>query len=113
MSITDASPQKPGADICALLDGLFSWLNANLPIKPGKPLTPQDVAHISLLPAEFSQIPADAEWCPHKRISFKRAYGMEFWLSRFALPEIREIAGLRGRIAWELTGNTAALFNRK
>ena len=91
---------------------LFDWLNANLPIDPRKPLTVEDVAHVSLLPHEFAQIPADTLWCPYRRIAFRRAGGIEFWCSQFALPPLKELGGLRGRIAWKPTGNTAALFRR-
>lgn len=95
-----------------MLDGLFDWLNANLPIDPKKPLTPHDVAHVSLMPHEFSQIPGETGWCAHRRITFRRAWGIEFWCSQWRLPELHGCAGLRGRIAWKMTGNTAALFRR-
>lgn len=93
-----------------LLDELFAWLNANLPVDARKPLAPHDVAHMSLMPMEFAQIPGETEWCAHRRVSYKRAHGIEFWLTQLELPALRSVAGLRGRIAWKLTGNTAALF---
>lgn len=94
----------------ALLEELFAWLNANLPVDQRKPLAPQDVAHVSLMPKEFAQIPGVTEWCAHRRVSYKRVHGIEFWLTQLELPELRTVAGLRGRIAWKLTGNTVALF---
>lgn len=93
-----------------LLDELFAWLNANLPVDPRKPLTPKDIAHVSLMQAEFMQIPGEVEWCEFRRVSFKRVQGIEFWLTPCQLPELRSVATLRGRIAWKLTGNSAALF---
>ncbi|WP_157639943.1 hypothetical protein [Burkholderia ubonensis] len=93
-----------------LLEDLFAWLNANLPVDPRKPLTPQDVAHVSLMQAEFEQVPGETGWCSHRRVTFKRSLGVEFWLTPLLLPELRSVAGLRGRIAWKLTGNTAAIF---
>ncbi|KVP96506.1 hypothetical protein WJ97_11505 [Burkholderia ubonensis] len=98
-------PALPG-----LLDELFAWLNANLPVDSRKPLAPQDVAHVSLVPAEFAQIPGESGWCAHRRVTFKRVHGIEFWLTQLQLPALRSVADLRGRIAWKLTGNTAALF---
>ena len=112
MSNTTSPTPTAGEGLLALLDSLFPWLNKNLPIKPDKLLGSEDVAHLSLTAEEFAQIPAVAQWCAHKRISFKRAYGVEFWLSKFDLPSIRVHADLRGRIAWRLTKNTAALFQR-
>lgn len=96
-----------------MVEGLFAWLNANLPTDPKKPLMPADVAHVSLMWHEFVQVPGETVWCPHRRVSIRRACGIEFWCSHLKLPELHggaAPAGLRGRIAWKLTGNTAALF---
>jgi len=100
----------PFRDPASLLEQLFAWLNTNLPVDPRKPLTPQDVAHVSVTPAEFAQIPGKPEWCEHRRVTFKRVRGIEFWLVELPLPALASVAGLRGRVAWKLTGNTAALF---
>lgn len=101
------------AQLNTLLPELFPWLNANLPIDPRKPLCEQDVAYIGLMADEFSQIPGAAQTCAWRRISFKRAYGVEFWLRPISLPPIRDVGDMRGRIAWKLTGNTGALFKLK
>jgi hypothetical protein len=96
-----------------MLSKLFEWLNANLPLDPRKPLTPQDVAHISVSAGEFAQLPGNAQTCAYRRVSFKHAHGMEFWLTPYPLPSLRGVSDLRGRIAWKPTGNTAALFRLK
>lgn len=101
------------AQLDILLSELFPWLNTNMPIDPRKPLCEQDVAHIGLMAHEFEQIPGAVQVCVWKRISFKRAYGVEFWLSPTALPPIQQVSDIRGRIAWKLTGNTGPLFKFK
>jgi hypothetical protein len=108
---TSAPAERPeNARLPRLLDEMFPWLNSNLPVNPAKPLTAQDVAHISLTAAEFSLLPGEAMWCAHRRVSIKRYREMEFWLSNLNLPELQACEGLRGRVAWKLTGNTAPLF---
>lgn len=99
------------ARIPPMLAGLVDWCNANLPLDPKKPVTAADIAHVRLTAAEFSHVPGDATpWCSWRKHFTQQAHGIEFWMTRQALPELRDIADLRGRIAWRLTGNTAALF---
>jgi hypothetical protein len=104
-----------GARLCLLtlpasLEALFAWLNANLPVDPRYPLTRADVAHVSLMPHEFAEVPGETFWCEHRRITLRRAGGIEFWRSPLMLPELNALADLRGRFAWKLTRSTRALF---
>lgn len=93
-----------------LLAGLMAWLNQNMAIDPKKPLAESDIAHIGLTPDEFAEIPAPAQHCPWRKMPFKHFNGIEFWQTPYPVPAIRDVAGLRGRIAWRLTSSTAALF---
>lgn len=96
-----------------LLAGLFAWLNKNKPIKKDKPLCADDVAHISLSQAEFDALPGEAEYCTWRRVHIKRYQGLQFWLSGYSLPAMTHASDLARRIAWNLTGNTVALFKGK
>lgn len=110
MTTLDAPARLQADELARMLDDIFPWLNKNLPVKPDKPLTAQDVAHVGLRADEFALLPEEPQWCEHKRISFKRARGIEFWLCNLPLPPLKSCADLRGRFAWKLTANSKPLF---
>ena len=93
----------------SLLDELLSWLNANLPIDPRKPLQAEDIAYIRLGPAQFAEIPGDAEYCAFRGCTSKRYSGLTVWLSA-STPNHTSVAGLRGHIAYNCSGRTKPLF---
>ena len=111
MDAQKLSFSSPG--LPSLLEELLVWLNNNLPVDPRKPLTLQDIAHVSLMTHEFAQLPGETVWCAYRRVAYRRAGGVEFWAQQLQLPELHHCADLRGRIVWEMTSNTAALFRRR
>lgn len=110
MTTLDAPAHLQAEELAIMLEDIFPWLNKNLPVNPAKPLTAQDVAHVSLTEHEFTLLPDEAQWCAQKRISFKQARGIEFWLCKLPLPPLKSCADLRGRFAWKLTANSKSLF---
>jgi len=93
-----------------LFSDLFVWLNKNKPLKKGKKITEQDVAHITLTESEFAMVPAETTYCTWKRTWIKHYNGIEIRQSLFDMPPINTVEILSTRIAWKITGNTVAIF---